>query len=54
MLEVADDGVGFDRAQSTHGTGLASLEDRARALGGRIEWRNGDGTTVTLRVPLPV
>lgn len=54
MLEVADDGVGFDRSQSTHGTGLASLEDRARSLGGRIEWQNGDGTKVTLRVPLPV
>lgn len=54
LLEVADDGVGFDRNSATQGTGLASLEERARALGGRIEWLNGSGTTVTLRVPLSV
>jgi signal transduction histidine kinase len=54
LLEVADDGIGFDRNTVTQGTGLASLEERARAVGGRIEWLNGSGTAVTLRVPLPV
>ncbi|MBL8292980.1 MAG: hypothetical protein JNN08_14135, partial [Bryobacterales bacterium] len=54
VLEVADDGIGFDRAGSHNGTGLASLEDRARSLGGHIEWRNGAGTTLHLRIPLPV
>jgi ligand-binding sensor domain-containing protein/signal transduction histidine kinase len=54
MVQVADDGVGFDRRAATGGTGLASLEERARAMGGRIEWLNGTGTTVTLRVPLPM
>lgn len=54
MLEIADDGVGFDRNSARQGTGLASLEERAQAVGGRIEWLNRSGTTVTLRVPLPV
>jgi signal transduction histidine kinase len=54
LLEVSDDGIGFARNSATQGTGLASLEERARALGGRIEWLNGSGTTVTLRVPLSV
>lgn len=54
LVEVADDGVGFDRAVAQGGTGLASVEERARSLGGRIVWLNGTGTTVTLRVPLPV
>lgn len=54
VVQVADDGVGFDRSAATGGTGLASLEERARSVGGRIEWVNGTGTTVTLRVPLPV
>lgn len=54
IMEVADDGIGFDRAGSHNGTGLASLEDRARSLGGHIEWRNGAGTTLHLRIPLPV
>lgn len=54
IMEVADDGIGFNRASSHNGTGLASLEDRARSLGGHIEWRNGAGTTLHLRIPLPV
>lgn len=54
LVQVTDDGIGFDRASATGGTGLASLEERARSVGGHIEWRNGAGTTVQLRVPLPV
>jgi signal transduction histidine kinase len=55
VLEVTDDGVGFDpdRAElrSRH-LGLTSMEERARELGGHIEIRSapGRGTTVRLEV----
>jgi signal transduction histidine kinase len=55
-LAIRDDGVGFDPAdpslRSQH-LGLTSMEERARALGGRltIASRPGEGTTVTLEVP---
>ena len=53
LLDVADDGVGFDprtpdlRARRL---GLTSMEERARRLGGRLELRSspGAGTTVHL------
>jgi signal transduction histidine kinase len=56
LLEVADDGAGFDPAdpelRSRH-LGLTSMEERARALGGTLSVvsRPGEGTTVTLEVP---
>jgi signal transduction histidine kinase len=55
-LAVADDGAGFDPAdpglRSQH-LGLTSMEERARALGGRLTIASevGKGTTVTLEVP---
>jgi signal transduction histidine kinase len=55
VLEVADDGAGFDPddpdLRSRH-LGLTSMEERARRLGGRLEIRSepGAGTTVCLEV----
>jgi signal transduction histidine kinase len=55
-LDVTDDGVGFDPTdpglRSQH-LGLTSMEERARALGGRLTIASqlGQGTTVTLEVP---
>lgn len=40
-LEVIDDGIGIDPQQAGMGHGLTSMQIRARALGGRIEWRDG-------------
>lgn len=53
-LDVTDDGVGFDREAVPEATGLASLDDRARALGGTVEIDSqpGEGTRVRLRAPL--
>ena len=56
-LSVEDDGRGFDpdaRALRSRRLGLTSMEERARALGGRlsIESRRGEGTTIGLEVPL--
>jgi signal transduction histidine kinase len=55
-LAVTDDGAGFDPADPAlraRRLGLTSMEERARALGGRltIDSHPGRGTTVTLEVP---
>jgi signal transduction histidine kinase len=57
VLEVRDDGIGFDPAAAavrSSRLGLGSMEDRARRIGGRldIESRAGAGTTVRLEAPL--
>ncbi|MEU4215831.1 GAF domain-containing sensor histidine kinase [Actinoplanes sp. NPDC026623] len=53
VLEVTDDGRGFDPLTPTGRFGLASMRERARAAGGRLEVlsRPGTGTTVRLVVP---
>jgi signal transduction histidine kinase len=54
VLRVTDDGAGFDPAHLSDGNGLPNIRERARMLGGelRIDSGNGDGTTVTLTVPV--
>ncbi|WP_449061031.1 GAF domain-containing sensor histidine kinase [Planomonospora algeriensis] len=54
VLEVRDDGVGFDvAAASGRGLGIASMGDRAQALGGsvRVASEPGGGTLVRMEVP---
>jgi signal transduction histidine kinase len=56
VLEVSDDGAGFDAADPglrSRRLGLTSMEERAAALGGvlRIESNVGGGTRVRLEVP---
>jgi signal transduction histidine kinase len=58
---VEDDGVGFDvkeavlRDGSERGLGLATMDERARMLGGSLSvWsEKGEGTCVTLRISVP-
>jgi signal transduction histidine kinase len=56
VLEIEDDGVGFDPAagglRATH-LGLTSMEERARRVGGRLEIHSapGAGTRVRLEAP---
>jgi eukaryotic-like serine/threonine-protein kinase len=56
-LAVADDGAGFDpgEARQGRGLGLASVEERARMLGGRcrIASAPGAGAEIAVTVPLP-
>jgi signal transduction histidine kinase len=54
-LAVADDGVGFEPEEAglrSRRLGLTSMEERARALGGRLRIDSGPGrgTTITLEV----
>lgn len=52
-LRVLDDGIGI--APDARGTGLRGMRERATLVGGTVEVRrrDGGGTQVTLRVPLP-
>lgn len=56
VLQVRDDGQGFDAAASARGGsfGLLGMQERALALGGELTVHStiGDGTTITARVPL--
>jgi signal transduction histidine kinase len=54
LAGVIDDGRGFDHAPARTGVGLSAMRERAEALGGNIEVesRPGEGTKVTVRVPL--
>jgi signal transduction histidine kinase len=53
ILEVADDGTGFDTGLASGGLGLASMRERAAAVGGalRVTSAPGAGTRVRLAVP---
>jgi two-component system NarL family sensor kinase len=55
LLSVSDDGKGFDPARPVHtGIGLASMRERAEAIGGQVQIASGPaGTVVEARVPSP-
>ena len=54
VLEVDDDGRGFDTGHTYPGQGLRNLRERAERLGGSLELASspGEGTTVRVRLPL--
>ena len=54
LIEVADDGRGFEPESAKAGVGLSAMRERVEGLGGKIEVRSppGEGTKVTVRVPL--
>lgn len=54
ILEVDDDGSGFDVAARGEGMGLGNIEARVRGLGGEltIESVEGEGTTLRARFPV--
>jgi len=52
-IEISDDGQGFDPLAGRPGRGLASMHNRARAVGGELALRSSaEGTTLSLRLPL--
>jgi len=53
ILNVVDDGAGFDAADESDGNGLLSMRRRAERLGARFEVRSrpGEGTAIRLEVP---
>ena len=54
LLQISDNGVGFDPLIESEGQGLTSMRRRASVRGGSLEIksRSGSGTTTTCRVPL--
>lgn len=57
VLEVADDGIGFEpsTAKDGGGMGLTSMRQRIEGVGGKlsVESKPGNGTCVTATVPVP-
>ncbi|HEX8929860.1 MAG TPA: sensor histidine kinase [Actinomycetota bacterium] len=55
LLDVADDGVGFDPAADTGGYGLVGMRHRLAGVSGTltVESAPGYGTTLNAAVPLP-
>ncbi len=53
LLEVVDDGVGFDPTVMSPGMGLSNMKARAATVGGTLGVKSepGQGTTVTCRLP---
>jgi signal transduction histidine kinase len=53
VLEVDDDGVGFDPGTVGRGDGLSNVERRTADLGGEvtIDSTPGEGTTVRIQLP---
>jgi NarL family two-component system sensor histidine kinase LiaS len=54
-LTIRDNGIGFDTTQPREGMGVANMQERLMAVGGRlaIESQSGIGTTVLAEVGLP-
>jgi PAS domain S-box-containing protein len=53
LIEVSDDGRGFDPGSARVGVGLVGMRERVEGLGGEIEVRSrpGEGTRVIVMVP---
>jgi signal transduction histidine kinase len=54
VLEVADNGVGFDYARATEGHGLRNMRERAFAVGGQLLVDAVPGGGSRLRFEIPV
>ncbi len=55
VLEVADDGKGFDPAtDDSKGQGLPNIRDRVAALGGKAQIQSSPGSGTLLRISLPL
>jgi signal transduction histidine kinase len=53
VLEVEDDGVGFDPAVASSGLGLYSMRERIERYGGELEIKSNVGNGTLIRVKLP-
>lgn len=54
VLEVTDDGVGFDTANSVGGLGLRNMRERAFNVGARLDVRSTPGAGTQLQMLLPI
>ncbi|HUF20925.1 MAG TPA: histidine kinase [Burkholderiales bacterium] len=54
LVQVEDDGLGFDLATKRKGLGLVGLRERVELLGGRFELRSEAGKGTQVRATIPV
>jgi signal transduction histidine kinase len=54
VLEIADDGVGFDAGASNAGHGLHNMRDRAFAVGGTMTLITSPGAGARIRLEMPL
>jgi two-component system, NarL family, sensor histidine kinase DevS len=54
VLEVSDDGVGFDYERAVDGHGLRNMRERAFSVGGRLNVRTEPGRGSRVRFELPM
>ena len=54
VMDIADDGLGFDLSKSSAGFGLKTMRDRAEELSGTltIESERGGGTAIAVSLPI--
>jgi signal transduction histidine kinase len=53
LIEVTDDGCGFDVTATARGAGLTNMKDRLDALDGTLQIQSKPGEGTTLRVTVP-
>jgi signal transduction histidine kinase len=53
LIEIGDDGRGFDMTTIKRGAGLTNMEDRLDALGGTLQIESSPGHGTTLRATVP-
>jgi signal transduction histidine kinase len=53
LLSVQDDGDGWEKTTGS-GRGLANMRKRAEDIGGRLTLSTGNGTRMSLEVPIPL
>lgn len=53
-LSIADNGKGFDMAETSRGNGLINMQERAASIGGKLHQisQPGQGTTLELEIPI--
>jgi signal transduction histidine kinase len=53
VLEIDDDGAGFDATRPSTGNGLRNMRERAASMGGELHVSSVDGSGTKLRLTLP-
>jgi signal transduction histidine kinase/ligand-binding sensor domain-containing protein len=54
LLEITDNGTGFDQSMESEGHGLRSMKRRAKALGGTLEITSSRGVKTVVRIRTPI
>jgi signal transduction histidine kinase len=54
VLEIGDDGVGFDHERAVYGHGLRNMRERAFSAGGRLSVHTSPGSGSRVRFEMPV